>query len=243
MGNPSQPLNLIVLGSGSGSNLEAILLAQKKDPSFKVQAVVVDRPCRCVEIAKAKNIPLIFLPYSQLLKNETIKSASDFFVIVTQKLKLLEKKHGFITDLVVLAGFMRIVTNPFLERFCNKIINVHPADLTELDEKSHRKFIGANSVYDALKNGKKKTRSTVIFINEGVDSGPILVSGPWVKYTGSDPVTELSSQNHQEKQKKQSDHPALIFAIKLISQKRVSFKKQKLFIDGKIVSKVGLEIQ
>jgi phosphoribosylglycinamide formyltransferase-1 len=240
--NPSKPLNLVVLGSGSGTNLEAILSAQKNNLTFRVKAVVVDRKCRCIEIAKKNNIPLIFLPFKQLFKNKKIQSSFDYFSLVVKQLSLLEKEYRFTTDLVVLAGFMRIVTNPFLEKFHCKIINVHPADLTELDENAKRKFIGANSVFDALKSGKRKTRSTVIFINEGIDSGPILVSGPWVAYEGVDPITEQSVQKHQEKQKKLSDHVALVFAIKLISQKRVRFKNQKLFVDENIVSKAGLEI-
>jgi len=240
--NPSRPLNLVVLGSGSGTNLEAILSAQNNDPTFKVKAVVVDRKCQCVEIAEKHNVPLVFLPFKQLLKIKKIQSSFDYFSLVIQRLNLLEKEYHFTTDLVVLAGFMRIITNPFLEKYPCKIINVHPADLTELDENANRKFIGANSVFDALKSGKRKTRSTVIFINEGIDSGPILVSGPWVEYKGVEPITEQSAQKHQEQQKKISDHLALIFAIKLISQKRVSFKNQKLFVDEKIVSKAGLEI-
>ncbi len=204
MSEGSPPLGVIVFGSGSGTNLKALIDAQ--DGTYKVLAVFSDRPCRCQEIAKAYGIPGI------LHEKRVAKGKYDEDIV--------ELLRPFQADLIVLAGYMKLVREPLLEAYPGKIINVHPADLTRCDSSGKRKYIGLNGVYDALVAGEKETCSTVIQVDASVDGGPILVLGPSVPYTGPYPVTPESAQEHQEKQKKESDWPALIETVKGIATKR-----------------------
>ena len=109
---------------------------------------------------------------------------------------------------------MHLLSPVWLNAYPNKILNIHPADLTT------RKYIGANAVFDALQNGETKTRSTAILINEEVDGGPIIALGPWVLYEEGYPVTKEKAARHQEKQKRLSDWPVTIQALETIGKKR-----------------------
>ena len=228
-------LNLAVFGSKSGSNLTAILCAQKKEKNIHVKVVVTDRKCNCQNIARAEGIPLIYLSYKSIKE----KYPQDYHLVYEDK--LLEKLKTFQIDYVVLAGYMRLIKGSILRAFKGRIINVHPSDLTyKVNQK--RAYIGANAVELALKEGKKKTRSSVIFIDEGVDTGPILVSGPWVFYQGKHPVDDTSIELHQERQKYISDHPALIKAINILQSKEVTLVNGKIYIEGKRLSSCGYEM-
>jgi len=233
--NKKKVLNLAVFGSKSGSNLTAILCAQKKEKNIHVNVVVTDRKCNCQNIAKTEGIPLIYLSYKSI-KEKYLKDCHRVY-----EDKLLEKLKAFQIDYIVLAGYMRLIKGSILRAFKGRIINVHPSDLTYKVNKK-RAYTGANAVELALKDGKRKTRSSVIFIDEGIDTGPIFVAGPWVFYQGKHPVDETSIELHQERQKYLSDHPALIKAINILQSKEVTFVNRKIYIDGKRLSLCGYEM-
>ncbi len=184
-------LNLVVMGSGAGTNLEALLQAQRD--LFQVRMVLSDRDCRCLEVAKRWELPAQQVDHSELL--DTLNGLD------------------FTIDLIALAGYMRILTSEFLDAFPQRVINVHPADLRTLKADGSRKYVGAKAVALALQSGERRTRSTVIGVDSGIDTGEILLEGPWVDYTGELPVTAESISLHQEKQKRQSDWPALVEAV------------------------------
>ena len=149
-------------------------------------------------------------------------------------------KYRFSIDLIVLAGYMRIVYPPLLHRFKNQIINIHPGDLTSEDKSKRRMYAGHDAVYQALSQGEKRTRSSVILADEGLDTGPIIVSGPWVDYEGGYPATRETAKLHQDKQKSQSDWPAAIAAVKLISQGRMGIDRDlNVYVDGIVQPKGG----
>lgn len=214
-----RPMRLAVFGSGSGTNLEAIL--ECGEDSFQVTAVFSDRQCRFLQIAEAAEIPTLFLSYSDFKKEH---SGSAINVGEAYDQAILKLLLPFDIDLILLAGYMRIVHSPLLDHFQNRIINVHPADLTLQDENGKRRFVGAHAVEDALKAGVRKTRSTVHVVDSGVDSGPILLLGPEVVYTYGEPATEEKIRQHQEKQKKESDWPACIEAIRQIAEGRATIE-------------------
>lgn len=215
----AEPMNVVVFGSGSGTNLQALINAQKQNKKFIIKAVFTDRKCRCQDIALAEGIPLIYLSYKNFLQDNNTKTQHDYYSEVLKLVKQTEKKYSFTTDILFLAGYMRLVTEPLLSAYKNKILNVHPADLTVKNPDGSRRYIGANAVSMALEDGQSETRSCVILIDETIDGGPIVVLGPAVKYEGPHPITKESAAAHQEKQKQQSDWPAAITALSLFAEK------------------------
>ncbi|HEY0117832.1 MAG TPA: phosphoribosylglycinamide formyltransferase [Cellulomonas sp.] len=151
---------VVVLASGAGSILGA-LLAAHDDPAFggRVVAVVTDRPgagalARAQEAGVAR--ATVALP--------------DFPDRAAWDRALTAAVAAFSPDLVVMAGFMRLVGTAFLAAFGGRVVNTHPALLPA--------FPGAHAVRDALAHGVKVTGCSVIVVDEGVDSGPIVAQVP-----------------------------------------------------------------
>lgn len=237
-------LNVVVFGSGSGTNLRALLHAQKQSKQFKIQAIVCDRNCKCCELANAENIPLVYHSFLRFIKSHGADKAN-LSLRMQYEEELIEalENLNISIDLIFLAGYMRIITSTLLNHFPNKILNVHPADLSVTDAKGNREYVGANAVYDALLAGEKETRSCVIIVDNGIDTGPIIATGPSVRYTDELPVTKESAQRHQEKQKKESDWPVTVKTIELIGEGLVSIDDSKnIYINDIPQSKGGYQV-
>ncbi|MDQ0373039.1 phosphoribosylglycinamide formyltransferase [Cellulomonas humilata] len=147
---------LVVLVSGTGSNLAA-LLAAHDDPAYgaRVVAVIADRGnIRALDIAREAGIPT------------AVVSVKDFDDRAAWDAAVAETVAVFSPDLIVLAGFMKLFGATFLGRFGGRIVNTHPALLPS--------FPGAHGVRDALAYGVKVTGCTVMVVDEGIDTGPIL---------------------------------------------------------------------
>jgi len=208
---------LAVFGSGAGTNLEALIEA--KDESYSISAAFADRECRFLEIAKKNGIAPLLLPFDAYFEKRGHEDRKCPAARASYDQKILELIAPYSPDLIVLAGYMRILTPHFIASYRSRIINVHPADLAAHDEKGNRKYIGADGIKKALKDGARKTRSTVIIVDEEVDHGEIVTFGPWVEYTEGAPLTKEKIREHQNKQKRESDWPALIEAVRLFSNK------------------------
>jgi phosphoribosylglycinamide formyltransferase-1 len=159
---------LVVLVSGAGSNLAA-LLAAHDDPAYgaRVVGVVSDRPgIRGLELAQEAGIPT------------AVVSLKDFLDRAAWDEALAEAVAVFSPDYVVAAGFMKLVGAPFHARFGGRTLNTHPALLPS--------FPGAHGVRDALAYGVKVTGCSVIVVDEGVDSGPIVAQVAVVVEDGDD---------------------------------------------------------
>lgn len=205
-------LGVVLFGSGSGNTLEMLLQKSGPSDSYAIAAVVTDRECRCNEIAEEYKLPLLYLSYAKFMRGcseslppEAKRSLYEEELIA--RLEGLSKAEGFSIDILLLAGYMRIVTKRLLEKYPNRVLNIHPADLTIKDSSGKRRYVGASAVYDALMAGERATRSTMIIADEGVDTGPIIAMGPSLDYDGGLPVTVESAKRHQERQKKLSDLP------------------------------------
>lgn len=147
-----------VLASASGSNLQAILEAIDRGEirDAEVVLVVSDRKeAYALERARQRNIPTIHL------RAKDFTSREDFDREAVRCLKDVQ------TDLVVLAGFMRLITPVFLAAFQQTVLNIHPSLLPA--------FPGGHGVADALAYGVKVSGCTVHFVDEGMDTGPILL--------------------------------------------------------------------
>lgn len=150
------PARLVVLLSGAGSNLAA-LLAAHEDPAYgaRVVAVVSDRPdAGGLDLARAAGVATV------------VVRPADFSARPEWDGALAQAVRVFAPDLVVSAGFMRILGAPFLDEFGGRILNTHPALLPA--------FPGAHGVRDALAHGVRVTGCTVHVVDAGVDTGPIL---------------------------------------------------------------------
>ncbi|MBV9095151.1 MAG: phosphoribosylglycinamide formyltransferase [Streptosporangiaceae bacterium] len=147
---------MVVLGSGEGTNLQALIDACR-DPGYgaRVVAVGADRPAAgTLARAGQAGIPAFTVRLADYPSRE------DWDVALTRACT------AYAPDLVVLAGFMKLVGKPFLDRFGGRCLNTHPALLPS--------FPGAHGVRDALAHGVKVTGCTVFLIDESVDAGPIV---------------------------------------------------------------------
>ena len=146
---------MVVLISGGGSNLEALLQATEAD-EFPVDVVAVgaDRDASGLDHARSRGIPVF------------ISALADFPDRASWGDALLAQVQRFGADVVVLSGFMRLLPSRVVAALSPGLINTHPAYLPE--------FPGAHAVRDALAAGTDATGASVIVVDDGVDSGPIV---------------------------------------------------------------------
>ena len=152
----SSRLPVAVLVSGSGSNLQALLdAATGHDFGAEIVGVISDRPgIRALERASRAGIP------------SEIVSWSDFADRVAFTGAICDTAERLGAEVMALAGFMRVLSPNAIERFPNRIVNIHPALLPS--------FPGEHAVADSLEYGVKLTGVTVHFVDEQVDHGPII---------------------------------------------------------------------
>lgn len=146
-----------VLVSGSGSNLQSLLDRSASDPGFGAEIVLVlsDRPgVRALERATAAGVPTAVVAWAD---------HDDRAAFTTAVCDAIDAAGA---ELVVLAGFMRILAPEAVQRFPGRIINIHPSLLPA--------FPGAHAVEDALAHGVKLAGVTVHVVDEQVDHGPII---------------------------------------------------------------------
>ena len=147
---------LVVLVSGAGTNLQALIDACRDEAyGARVVAVGADRPgITALDRAERAGIPSFILRLPDYPSREQWDAA------------LARTCASYQPDLVILAGFMKLVGKAFLEVFGGRCLNTHPALLPS--------FPGTRSVRDALAHGVKVTGCTVFIVDEGVDAGPIV---------------------------------------------------------------------
>jgi phosphoribosylglycinamide formyltransferase 1 len=154
--SPGRAFRLVVLVSGSGTLLQALLDATRgPDPAFTVAGVIADRDdAYGLDRARTAGIPT------------AVVRPADFPDRATWDVAVARAVDVFSPDLVVLAGFMRLLGESYLDRYGGRTVNTHPALLPA--------FPGAHAVRDALTYGVKVTGTTVILIDSGTDTGPVL---------------------------------------------------------------------
>jgi phosphoribosylglycinamide formyltransferase 1 len=147
---------LVILASGEGTNLQALIDAcRDADYGAQVVAVGADRgTINALARAEKAGIPTFVVSLADYPAREDWDAA------------LARACAGYAPDLVVLAGFMKLVGHAFLESFGGRCVNTHPALLPS--------FPGTRGVRDALAHGVKVTGCTVFVVDEGVDAGPIV---------------------------------------------------------------------
>ncbi len=147
-------IRVVVLASGSGSLLKALLDAQ--DESYEVVALVTDNPeAGAIGHAARAGVQVAVIDLMDFENREV------------WDLALADCIDYYQPDLVVSAGFMRVIGEAGVSRFAGRLINTHPALLPA--------FPGAHAVKDALAAGVNETGSTIHFVDSGVDTGPVIV--------------------------------------------------------------------
>jgi phosphoribosylglycinamide formyltransferase-1 len=192
-------LSVVVLISGSGSNLLALLEATK-NPLFpaKVLAVGSDKPAPGLEHADLYGVPTFVVEEKHFANRDSWAE------------KLGENISHLDPDLIILAGFMKVLPKSFVAKFSPRIINIHPALLPS--------FPGAHAVKDALASGARETGATVHIVDEGVDTGPILAQ---------EAVTVLPAddENTLHERIKLVEHKLLIDTVKFLASKQLEPSK------------------
>ena len=199
-----------VLASGTGTNLQAILDQLHGRDGIEVVAVGSDKPeAQALERARALGIETAAFPVGEHPGREA------------RDLAIADWLEGREVGLVVLAGYMQLLSPGFVQRFAGRVINVHPALLPS--------FPGLDAIGQALDHGVRITGVTVHFVDEGVDSGPILLQRPV-------PVPPDRDRAGLEEAIHTTEHALLPEAIRLIATGRVSVDSET-----RVVTIGGLE--
>lgn len=149
-----RPLRIVALASGSGTLVQA-LIDDLNPAKVELLAVGADRDCPALERAERAGVPNFKVEYTPRVTDREQWNRD-----------LIAALESWDADLIVSAGFMRIIGEEVVSRFHGRIINTHPALLPS--------FPGAQAVVDAIEYGVKVTGSTVHVVDAGVDSGPIV---------------------------------------------------------------------
>ena len=199
------PFRIAVLASGGGTNLQAILDALHGQDGIEVACVGSNRPdAPALARAERAQVETAVFPADEYPDREARDAAIGDWI----------DERG--VDLIVLAGYMELLSPEFVRRFRNRIINVHPALLPS--------FPGLDAVAQALEHGVKVTGVTVHFVDEGVDSGPIILQR-------AVPVPDDREWQTLEDAIHAVEHELLPKTIRLIAAGKVSVEP-----DGRVVT-------
>ena len=167
--------NIVIFASGSGSNFQ-VLVEKLHGQDCQVALLVCDKPgAYCVERAANLNIPALVL------------NPKDFPSKKEYEQEIINHLSPVQPDLIVLAGYMRILGATFLDAYEGRIINIHPSLLPA--------FAGRDGIGDALKYGVKILGVTVHYVDAGIDTGQIIDQESF-KLAGSESEAEIRSKIH-----------------------------------------------
>lgn len=194
-----------VISSGRGENLRYILKAARSGylPA-EVRIVLADqKDAGALKIAREAGVQALFVDPAGLSREEYDRA-------------LLEHLVGAGVDLVVLTGYMRILSPLFVQRFKNRILNIHPALLPS--------FRGMNAFQQALDYGVRWTGTTIHLVDEEVDHGPIIYQVPV-------PVRETDTYESLKARVQMAEHRAYPKAIKIFIEKRPKVVGRRIVFD------------
>ncbi|MEE3213896.1 MAG: phosphoribosylglycinamide formyltransferase [Thermoproteota archaeon] len=203
-------LHLGILISGRGSNMEAILKTIKKQKiPIKPSVVISNKPnARGLRIAAKLGVKTEVIQ-SKNFKGNRIDYDKKIISVLTKN--GVTQKNG----IVCLAGFMRIISPYFIKKYKNRILNIHPALLPA--------YPGLDAQKKALENGARYTGCTVHLVDEGVDSGPIILQA----------VVKVNENDTEEKLSKRilsKEHKIYPQAVNLFAQKKIRILGRRIKI-------------
>ncbi|PIJ51601.1 phosphoribosylglycinamide formyltransferase [Erwinia sp. OLTSP20] len=171
-------MRIVVLISGNGSNLQAIIAACQQGKIAGQVVAVISNKADAYGLQRAQAAGIA----SCALSPATSREAFDQ--------QLIAKIDGFQPDLVVLAGYMRILTAPFVRHYAGRLLNIHPSLLP--------KYPGLDTHRQAIENGDSEHGTSVHFVTEVLDGGPVILQAR-VPVFASDSVADVAARvQHQE---------------------------------------------
>lgn len=207
---------IVILISGSGSNLQSIIDAmQAGDLPIDIRAVISNKAdAYGLERAKAAGI------HTEVINHRDYQSRDDF----DRALQTAIDAHS--PELVVLAGFMRILTHAFVEHYFGRMLNIHPALLPA--------FPGLNTHERALQDAVKQHGATVHFVTTEVDGGPLVLQARVLVQADDTPETLAARVLEQE-------HLIFPQAIRWFAEGRLQMQCDKVLLDDKPLPTSGLD--
>lgn len=202
------PCNVVVLISGSGSNLQALIdsVARGENPA-RIAAVISNRAdAYGLQRAKQAGIATELLDHKQFDGREAFDAA------------LIQAIDAHQPDLVVLAGFMRILTPGFVQHYAGRLLNIHPSLLP--------KYKGLHTHQRALEAGDGEHGCSVHFVTEELDGGPLVVQAV-LPVMADDTAESLASRVHQQ------EHKIYPLAVRWFAEGRLRLGAQGAMLDGK----------
>ncbi|PML77937.1 phosphoribosylglycinamide formyltransferase [Enterovibrio norvegicus] len=205
--------NVVVLVSGNGSNLQAIIDRCHGKDGINIAAVMANKESAYgLTRAKEAGIDVVVVPS----KGITERSEYDD--------KLMTAIDGYQPDLIVLAGFMRILTPAFVQHYHGKMINIHPSLLP--------KYTGLNTHQRAIDAGDKEHGTSVHFVTEELDGGPVILQAQVPIFEGDDADTVFERVQEQE-------HNIYPLVVEWFCQDRLSMDNGKALLDSQILGEAG----
>ena len=196
-------IRLGILASGNGSNFEYIIKSiQNKQLNAKISILIVNNPdCLAIKKAIKHKIPYVIINHR------------DCHTRLEHDMLVLKKLEELSVELVVMAGWMRIVGEELINRFINRLINIHPSLLPS--------FKGVDAIQQAIDNKVTITGCTVHYVQKEVDSGSIIIQA-------AVPIQEHDSKETLTKKIQQMEHIILPIAIAKVAKNiRTCFKGNK----------------
>ena len=213
-GVDSSTPSIVVLISGSGTNLQAIIDAcdASKIPG-NINAVISNKS-EAYGLTRASNASI----------NNHVLSHKEYDSRELYDNALIEVIDRYRPDVVVLAGFMRILTDAFVEHYKGKLINIHPSLLP--------KYQGLNTHQRAIDAGDKEHGCSVHFVTEELDGGPVILQAK-VPVFETDDAEELAGRVHVQ------EHQVYPLVVKWLCERRLTMKNDGAYLDDTLLPSQG----
>jgi phosphoribosylglycinamide formyltransferase 1 len=207
---------VVVLISGNGSNLQALIDASRNG-NFKIVAVISNTPSAYgLERAKNGGIPAIVLDHFGF---------PDRISFDQELMATIDKFHP---DLLVLAGFMRILSPGFVQHYAGRILNIHPSLLPD--------YPGTNTHQRVLDAGEKTHGVSVHFVTEKLDAGPVIAQAK-VEITADDTAKTLADRVHNK------EHRIYPQVVSWFAAKRLRMDSDTVYLDSKPLPDTGVLVE
>jgi len=205
---------IVVLISGGGTNLQAIIDACT-DSNYPAEVVgVVSNKADVYGLTRAENADIATVS----LSHKEFESREDY------DQALIKKIDAFDADLIVLAGFMRILTPAFVQHYQGKLLNIHPSLLP--------KYQGLNTHQRAIDAGDEVHGVSVHFVTEELDGGPVILQAKVPVFEG-DTSDDLAARVHEQ------EHRIYPLVVKWFAEKRLGMQGDTAILDGNVLAISG----
>ncbi len=216
MTNPLRTFPIVILISGNGSNLQAMLDARAHSPFLDIRAVVSNKSDAYGIIrAEEANVPAFIIPHENFPVREEFDRA------------LQDRIDYFNPSLVVLAGFMRRLGHNFVKHYHGRLINIHPSLLP--------RYQGLHTHRRALADGVREHGTTVHFVSDELDSGPIICQA-------SLEVSHNDTEASLQKRVQLLEHIMYPQVLEWFALGRISLSGSEVLFDGKVLDTHGIQI-